>query len=445
MTVSIKPVIVICVTPIYGHLMPICEIARALLSREYDVVFCTGSAYRYMIEDIGASFVPLEGYCDFTEEDFETRWPERNQIPPGLTQLVYDMEQVFVASMASQWESQQTALKQATDTYPGRQILLLTEGAFLGSLPTLLGAPGIQPSASITIGIVPVVLSSIDLPPFGPGLPPDATPEGRERNVAMNKQFVEQVMASPMKRFHETLASLGADKTDSFFFDAMYRLPDRFLQMCPPSVEYPRSDAPKSLRFAGGIPRSSITVAKSHPSWWSDITNKAENQKIVFASQGTVAMNVDDLIVPTMTALKDRTDVLVVVALGKKGSSLPSHVSIPDNARVADFIPFDDILQYADVYVTNGGYGGFQHGIHNATPMVMAGATEDKPEVSARAEWCGAAKNLRTGSPSPEAIREAVLDLFADPTSRKKCLELQAEMHSYDPISVLVENIKELL
>lgn len=58
-------------TPVYGHLMPIRVIAKDLVARGFEVTFVTGSPYKSIMEEIGCSFVPLEGYSDYTEKDFE--------------------------------------------------------------------------------------------------------------------------------------------------------------------------------------------------------------------------------------------------------------------------------------------------------------------------------------------------------------------------------------
>jgi hypothetical protein len=52
------------------------------------------------------------------------------------------------------------------------------------------------------------------------------------------------------------------------------------------------------------------------------------------------------------------------------------------------------------VMVTNGGYGGVQMALSYGVPLVVAGASEDKPEVGARVAWSGAGLNLKTGKPS---------------------------------------------
>jgi UDP:flavonoid glycosyltransferase YjiC (YdhE family) len=88
MAVSEKPLVLICCTPVYGHLMPIRAIAKELVVRGYEVTFVTGSAYRKIIEEIGASLVSLEGFGDFSEADLDSRWPVRKTVAPGLAQYV---------------------------------------------------------------------------------------------------------------------------------------------------------------------------------------------------------------------------------------------------------------------------------------------------------------------------------------------------------------------
>ena len=57
--------------------------------------------------------------------------------------------------------------------------------------------------------------------------------------------------------------------------------------------------------------------------------------------------------------------------------------------------------------VTNGGYGAVQRALTTGVPLVVAGDTEDKPEVAARVEWFGVGVNLRTGVPTASHGRSA--------------------------------------
>ena len=78
---------------------------------------------------------------------------------------------------------------------------------------------------------------------------------------------------------------------------------------------------------------------------------------------------------------------------------------LPMNTFVADYIPHDLLLPKVDVMVTNGGYGAVQRALSTGVPLVVAGNTEDKPEVAARVAWTGAGINLRTGTPTAGAVR----------------------------------------
>jgi len=235
---------------------------------------------------------------------------------------------------------------------------------------------------------------------------------------------------------------LGATIIDAPLFDAAYLIQDRFIQMCTPSAEYPRSDAPDTIRFSGGLPKGSKEPMTEFPSFWKEVT--AGDKDVVFICQGTVALDHSDLIIPAMAALQHRPNTIVIIALGKKGLTLPEGTFVPANARVTDYLPFDELLPYCSVFVTNGGYGAFQHAISNGTPVVCGGSGEDKPEVSARVEWCGMGINLKTGKPTQEQILEAVDEVIKNPKYRTRAKELEAEMATFDPISVVANTIDEL-
>ncbi|KAM0817972.1 putative Glycosyltransferase family 28 N-terminal domain-containing protein [Seiridium cardinale] len=455
MALGLKPLVLICSTPVSGHIIPMLAIARQLVARGYDVCFVSGSGYREQVVATGASFVSVKGYGDYydlTSWDLDVEWPESQKHLEGPACFNHDLIHIFCRSLPSQHEAIQRALKMLSAQHPHRPVILMTESLNFGALAIALGAPGLRPNGFIAIGLNPILLTSMDHSPFGSGMLPDSSLEGRERNKLANaaqKQFFAQSQAE----YRDALVSVGATiKADEeFLLDSLYSLPDRFIQMCTPSVEYPRSDAPKTLRFAGGYPATAVSQGTKskweRPSWWDEvmIKNAATKQKIVFVCQGTVAMDFNQLVIPTMTALKDHSDTIVVIALGRPGVVLPENVDIPANCRVADYIPYDSVLPQADVFITTGGYGSFQRALNHGTPLVIAGTTEEKPETAARAEWAGVAVNLRTAYPSVEQLGQAVDEVLANGRYKIRALEIQAEIATYDPVSVIEENINELI
>jgi UDP:flavonoid glycosyltransferase YjiC (YdhE family) len=89
-------------------------------------------------------------------------------------------------------------------------------------------------------------------------------------------------------------------------------------------------------------------------------------------------------------------------------------------------------MPYVDVMVTNGGFGGVQIALSHGVPLVVAGETEEKPEIAARVAWGGVGINLKTGKPSAAKIREAVSEILCNPCYRQKAARLQAEYQRYN-------------
>ncbi|KAJ6781608.1 hypothetical protein PWT90_10139 [Aphanocladium album] len=262
----------------------------------------------------------------------------------------------------------------------------------------------------------------------------------------MNAALEEKLLPQPNARFRRILADLGVAGDVPFFIDAPYLTGNRFLQMCIPSMEYERSDAPPTLRFAGGLPRGHRDPFTNPPGWWQQVADAAsDGKKVVAVSQGTVNPDFTELIVPTIEALGGADDILLVVALGARGASLPADVAVAANVRVADFIPFDDLLPHCAALVTNGGFGAVLHAVACGTPMVIAGGSEDKPEVAARAENAGVAVNLRTGRPTAEQVRRAVDEVLRNDKYKVRSRALEKEVQSFDPVGVIEESMRDAL
>ncbi|KAK8856775.1 udp-glucuronosyl udp-glucosyltransferase protein [Apiospora arundinis] len=442
-----KPIVLICSTPVSGHIIPMIAIAKQLVQNDYDVCFVSGSGYRRQVEAFGASFVSVRGYGDFydlTSWDLDQEWPEGSRRLEGPECFIHDLVHLFCKSLPSQHEAIQEALGMLKDKHPGRPVILMTETLNFGGLPTLLGAPGIRPQGTIMIGINPVLLTSVDHPPFGSGMLPDSSPEGRRRNKAAN-ETQRKVFTPAQAAYAEALMSVGARRPNEFLLDALYSLPDHFVQMCTSSVEYSRSDAPDTIRFAGGYPVTRSLKEPVRPSWWNRVVLH-KTKKIVFVCQGTASMDFDQLVVPTMTAFKDRTDITIIIALGRRDATLADvDVDVPENCVVEEYIPYDDILPYCDVFVTTAGYGSFQRALIHGCPLVMAGTTEEKPETAARGEWAGVGLNLRTSYPSVQQIGEAVDDVLHDQKYKVKALKIKAEMATQSPMGVVMDTIQELV
>ena len=87
-----------------------------------------------------------------------------------------------------------------------------------------------------------------------------------------------------------------------------------------------------------------------------------------------------------------------------------------------------------------------QRALSYGVPLVVAGTTEDKPEVAGRVAWSGTGINLRTGTPSPVRLRRAVRSALADPRYRIEAARLRREIiGAGDPLATVADAIESLV
>jgi len=430
------PQIFLAATPALGHVAPLRALAAHLVRRGHPVTFLTGRAFKSSIEATGARFVPFRGRADFDASE-PGAFPGRAAVPAGPQQIDFDIRHIFADPVPDQHAQLQELLREADRARPGDPVVVIHDTVFMGLWPVLLGASGLRPAATIGIGVTPLPLTSIDTAPFGLGLPPDASDAGRARNRQLNRAVESELFVGAQQHLAAILRDLGATRPAPFVFNGMVSMPDRYLQLSIPALEYPRSDAPPGLRFVGAL-RPEAT-AFEQPAWWDRATGA---DRVVVVTQGTIAnRDFDELIHPTLAATADM-DVLTIVATGRTAARV---TLMPPNAIVCEYVPFERLLPFADVLVTNGGYGGVQQALRHGVPLVLAGESEDKIEVNARVANTGAAINLRTARPGPAAVRDAVQRVFDDPEYRLRASRLQDAYAAHDALAMIDATVDELV
>ncbi|MBC8075436.1 MAG: glycosyl transferase, partial [Chloroflexales bacterium] len=273
-------------------------------------------------------------------------------------------------------------------------------------------------------GITALTLKSRDTAPFGLALPPDASTLGRLRNVMLHAAFQHLLFRDVNAYANKLRAELYLPPLQGGVLDAFS--PYLYLQTGTAAFEYPHSDLPPHVHFVGPL----LPAPPQHvelPTWWADLER---GQPVVVINQGTIAINSNNLIVPALRALADEPVLVVATTGGASAEDL--GFAIPANARVAPFIPFGALLPHVNLMVTNGGYGGVQFALAHGVPLVVAGDTEEKPEIAARVAWSGAGINLKTGTPTPEQIRTAVRTALASPKYRQQAQRIQADYARHD-------------
>jgi UDP:flavonoid glycosyltransferase YjiC (YdhE family) len=249
----------------------------------------------------------------------------------------------------------------------------------------------------------------------------------QEQLVRRNRR--ERVYHKPSKAvIDKILAELGCPPLPRSPLESMSVLPDLYLQQGIKSFQYSEDESSESnVRYVGLLP---VPLGQYVlPQWWHELD---WTKRLILVTQGTIAnRDFRQLIAPALTALAEEEDVIVVVTTG--GQPIESiSTEIPMNARIASFLPYESILPSVDLLITNGGYGTVNLAIAHGIPIVSAGMTEDKEEVSAHVQWSGVGIDLRT-SLAPARKLSAVARLVLDNSAyKKRAQELAVEFASHN-------------
>ncbi|MBW4546683.1 MAG: glycosyltransferase [Symplocastrum torsivum CPER-KK1] len=413
--------------PLVGHVNPALPIARQLVERGHEVWWYSGKTLQSKIEATGARFLPIRTGMDFSDlKNVPDSLREKRKNLKGLAQFKFDFKHFFCDSAVGQVKDLTDILRE----FPAD--VLLSDVCFLGA--AWVHETGGPPWAAF--GITALGIISPDTAPFGLGMRPDASTLGRLRNGVLNWVFERGLFKDVTDYMNQLRASIGLPPYQTSFFDAVVS-PYLYLQGTVPAFEYPRSNLPSQVHFIGPYlpePPADFTP----PVWW----DVKRGKPVIHVTQGTVATDADDLIVPTLQALADE-DVLVVAATG--GEPIENiKAPLPANARLERFIPYYHLLPHVDVMVTNGGYNGVQAALAHGVPLVAAGQTEEKPEICTRIEWAGVGINLKTKTPTSTQLKNAVKKILESPHYRQKAQLIQADITRYDTPSLSAKLLEQL-
>jgi UDP:flavonoid glycosyltransferase YjiC (YdhE family) len=292
----------------------------------------------------------------------------------------------------------------------------------------------------LSIGVLPLIETSKDLAPSGVGMTPSYTLAGKVKQGLLRYMADNLLFRKPNRVMKLMFEKYGIDHLNANAFDILVKKSTILLQSGTPGFEYRRSDLGKNIRFIGALlPYQS---KKQTTKWFDERLN--QYKKIVLVTQGTVEKNVEKIIVPVLEAFKN-SDTLVIATTGGTGTADLKKRFPETNLIIEDFIPFADVMSYANVYVTNGGYGGVMLGIENQLPLVVAGVHEGKNEINARIGYFKLGINLKTEWPKPAQIRRAIEDVVADKTYRQNVIKLGKEFYDYKPNDLCAHYAAEVL
>lgn len=417
--------------PLEGHFNPLTGLAVHLQRLGYDVRWYTGPSFAEKVRRLGIPFYTYRQALEVNQDNLDELMPERKLLKGAIARLRFDINQIFLLR-APEFVADLTAIHRE---WPFE--LVVCDVVFTGApfIRQLLNVP------VAAVGVVPLIETSRDLPPGGLGLTPMKGILGRSVQALLRYLTMNHLLKSCTDLYNRLLQEHDLPATPHFLFDALIQNCDVLLQSGTPGFDYPRTDTSKHVQFVG--PMLPYTSGIKRP--FAEVTKARLADRVVLVSQGTVERDLTKLIIPTLDAFKNDSRTLVIVTTGGSQTTELRARFPQENFIIEDFIDFNSVMPYADVYVTNAGYGGVMLSLQHSLPMVAAGVHEGKNEIAARIGYVKVGVNLKTERPTARQIQAAVEEVLNNREYKRNAQQLRAEFQQYNPNALCTKYITDLL
>lgn len=416
--------------PADGHFNPLTSLAVHLKQAGYDVRWYTSRSYAGKLRKLDIIHYPFIRALDVEGNNFDRVFPERATKKTQLSKLNFDMIHAFILRGPEYFGD----LQEIYESFPFD--VLIADNAFTG-IPFVKEKMNIP---VIAIGVLPLVETSKDLAPPGIGMTPSPGKLGRLKQDVLRFLADHILFGKPNRVMRKILDEFNIPHNGENVFDLGVTKSNLFLQSGTPGFEYKRSDLGENIRFIGAL--LPFKANKSISEWHDARINLYD--KVILVTQGTVEKDASKIIEPTLEAFKDSNYLVVATTGGSQTDELRAKYP-QNNFIIEDYIPFDDVMPYADMYITNGGYGGVMLGIEHGLPLVVAGIHEGKNEINARVGYFNLGINLKTERPTPEALKKAVENIFSNGVYRQNVEELAEEFTRYNSTKLVEGYVASLL
>ncbi|TLS20860.1 uncharacterized protein PpBr36_10872 [Pyricularia pennisetigena] len=360
-----------------GHVLPMQAVAKALVQRGHRVIWLTSPSQSWRVMASGAEVAQTEALLEWDERLLAAQ-------PASLPDLA---DVLFGGRVDAVVADIRRVLKDKGDP---RIDCLVNDAMPYGAKAMFdLGAVG----AWATLGVVPMYTD-------------------RSRPLsALGMLLTTPALALPVVNRQRSALGLP-DQTPEEPFNYS---PLLHIQASCEELEFGVRDLLPSAHFVGPLVSSPAGAGSAGlPCWWSDVES---HECVVGITQGTYAVDPSTLLIPAVEALAGDKSLLLVVPsplADRIRSELADRGVALDNVRLAEWVPYSELLPRCRTLITNGGYGSVTQALANGVPLVCAGTSEDKRDTAARVVAVGAGIDLQTDTPEAEEIRKAVRTMLED-------------------------------
>jgi UDP:flavonoid glycosyltransferase YjiC (YdhE family) len=399
---------IVTASPIRREFRPMLQIARALAARGHKIIVISGSAYRETVKLADLEFFPMNGTDDGD-----------GAVTPGRAdELITSWIRGFAGPVP---RYDHRTLQESLASDPGQY--LISSVLALPEAPAGSGAIRRRPLRWVGVSVAGPAISS-DEPDFFAPVPAGS---GKATKRGGNAQFNAATQRT-RDRLNELLRELSMAETEGEILDREFSTPDATAVLSVSGFGLHR-DLPTGVHLVGALPLEPVTDWQL-PQWWSELDG---HRPVVVVTQSTMNRDLSRLIEPTLLALAGQDLTVVAASGGADPSSL--SVRVPANARVARYIPFDTLLTKADLLITDGDAGRIHRALHNGVPTIMTNVTRDESAHAAPVAHHHLSINLRTTTPSVQAIAEAATSILTNNEIRDYVTRLMKAYAEHDPIA----------
>ena len=433
MTTSIRPgaKILFANFPADGHFNPLTGLAVHLKNLGCDVRWYTSKKYEAKIARLGIPFYELKKALDFAANpDIDAVFPERKKHKGQVAKLKFDMVHAFILRSPEYYADIQ-------EIYEDFEFELMVADIAFGGIAFVKEKMNIP---VIGVNVFPLPETSKDLPPAGLGMTPSYTIFGRIKQGLLRFAADKVLFAYPTKVMAKMLAEYDIQTGGANIFDIHIQKSTLVVQSGTPGFEYKRSDLSSHIHFVG--PLLPHAQKRAGQDWFHEKLRQYD--KVILVTQGTVETDIDKLLIPALDAFKNSDCLVIATTGGARTNELKARYP-EEHIIIEDFIPFGEVMPFADVYITNGGYGGVLLSIQNQLPLVAAGVHEGKNEINARIGYFKLGVNLKTERPTAEQLKRAVEEVISNPVYAQSVKRLKEEFEQYDPNDLFAKHVGGLL